>query len=60
MKYVDASAVLRLVFAEPGPTVTLGSGDRMVSSQLVDPSDSTSCNELRQFPGVHRDAEKKG
>jgi predicted nucleic acid-binding protein len=35
MKYVDASAVLRVVFAEPGPTVSLQPGDRVVSSQLV-------------------------
>jgi uncharacterized protein len=36
MKYVDASAVLRILFAEPGPAVPLGDGDRVVSSQLVD------------------------
>lgn len=36
MKYVDASAVLRVVFAEPGPAVPLTGGGRMVSSQLVE------------------------
>ena len=36
MKYVDASAVLRILFAESGPTVGLAPGDRVVSSQLVE------------------------
>ena len=36
VKYVDASAVLRILFAEPGITVPLGDGDRVVSSQLVE------------------------
>lgn len=36
MKYVDASAILRLLFSEPGPTVPLTDGDRVVSSQLVE------------------------
>ena len=36
MKYVDASAVLRVVFGEPGPVVPLVAGDRVVSSQLVE------------------------
>ncbi len=35
MKYADASAVLRVLFCEPGPTVPLAGGDRVVSSQLV-------------------------
>lgn len=35
MKYVDASAVLRVVFGEPGPTIPLVPGDRVVASQLV-------------------------
>jgi predicted nucleic acid-binding protein len=35
VKYVDASAVLRVLFAEAGPAVPLGGGDRVVSSQLV-------------------------
>ena len=36
MKYVDASAVLRILFQEPGPAVSLTPGDRVVSSQLVE------------------------
>ena len=35
MKYVDASAVLRVLFGEPGPTVSLVPEDRVVSSQLI-------------------------
>ena len=35
MKYVDASALLRVVFTEPGPVVPLSPSDRVVSSQLV-------------------------
>ena len=36
MKYVDASAVLRVVFLEPGPRVPLVHGDRVASSQIVE------------------------
>lgn len=36
MKYVDASALLRVLFQEPGPCVPLTSGDRIVSSHLVE------------------------
>lgn len=36
MKYVDASALLRVLFGEPGLAVPLGAGDRAVSSQLVE------------------------
>lgn len=36
MRYVDASAVLRLLFREPGPVVPLGAGRRLVSSRLVE------------------------
>jgi uncharacterized protein len=36
MKYLDASAVLRILFTEPGPTVPLSDGDRVVSSHLVE------------------------
>jgi predicted nucleic acid-binding protein len=35
VKYVDASAVLRVLFGEPGPAVLLGAGDRAGSSELV-------------------------
>ena len=36
MKYVDASALLRVLFAEPGPSVLLSAGARMVSSRIVE------------------------
>ena len=36
MKYVDASAVLRILFTEPGLAVPLDGRDRIVSSQLVE------------------------
>jgi predicted nucleic acid-binding protein len=36
VKYVDASAVLRLLFQEPGLAVPLKPGDRVVSSHLVE------------------------
>jgi predicted nucleic acid-binding protein len=36
MKYVDTSAVLRVLFSEPGATVPLGAGDRIVSSELLE------------------------
>jgi predicted nucleic acid-binding protein len=35
VKYVDASAVLRVLFSEPGPKVSLASDDRVASSHLV-------------------------
>jgi uncharacterized protein len=36
VKYVDASAVLRILFSESGSTVPLAGNDRVVSSQLVE------------------------
>lgn len=36
MRYVGASAVLRVVFLEPGPRVPLEADDRIVSSRLVE------------------------
>ena len=36
MKYVDASSVLRVLFAEPGPSVMLGAGDHVCSSTLLE------------------------
>jgi uncharacterized protein len=36
VKYVDASAVLRILFSESGSKVPLGGLDRVVSSQLVE------------------------
>ncbi len=35
MKYVDASAVLRVLFVEPGLRVPLAAGDWVVSSQVI-------------------------
>ena len=36
MKYVDASAILRILFPEPGPSVPLAASERVVSSQVVE------------------------
>jgi predicted nucleic acid-binding protein len=36
MKYVDASALLRALFLDEGPTVPLAAGERIVSSRLVE------------------------
>lgn len=36
MRYVDASAILRVLFSEAGPCVPLAAGERVVSSQLVE------------------------
>jgi predicted nucleic acid-binding protein len=36
VKYVDASAALRVLFTEPGPKLSLAPGDRAVSSQLLE------------------------
>jgi predicted nucleic acid-binding protein len=36
VKYVDASAVLRVLFAEPGPAVRLAAGDTAASSALIE------------------------
>jgi predicted nucleic acid-binding protein len=35
VKYVDASALLRILFQEEGPAVPLRAGDRVVSSRIV-------------------------
>lgn len=36
MKYVDASAVLRVLFVEPWPSVPLPAGAHVVSSRLIE------------------------
>jgi len=36
VKYIDASVVLRVLFGEAGPVVSLSEGDRVISSQLVE------------------------
>lgn len=46
MKYVDASAVLRVLFAEPGPAVLLAAGDHAASSELI---------EIESFRAVDRE-----
>ena len=48
MQYVDASAVLRVLFVEPGPSVSLTTGEQVVSSQLI---------EVEAFRSVPNDAE---
>lgn len=47
MKYVDASAVLRVVFQEPGETVPLGGGDVLVSSGLIEVEALRAVDRLR-------------
>ena len=47
MKYVDASAVLRLLFAETGASVPLTGGERIVSSRLVEVETSRAVDRLR-------------
>jgi len=36
MKYVDTSAVLRLLFGEAGPALPIAADDRVVSSELLE------------------------
>lgn len=36
MKYVDTSAVLRVLFSEPGQAVALVAGDRVIASHLLE------------------------
>ena len=36
MKYVDASALLRILFAESGPRVPLAGNERVVSSETIE------------------------
>jgi uncharacterized protein len=36
VKYADASAVLRVLFSEPGPRLPLAAGERVVSSQILE------------------------
>jgi uncharacterized protein len=47
MKYVDASAVLRLLFAEPGASVPFTDGDRVVSSRLLEVETFRAVDRLR-------------
>jgi predicted nucleic acid-binding protein len=36
VKYADTSVLLRLLFAEPGPTIPLAAGDRVAASELIE------------------------
>lgn len=36
MKYIDASALLRLLFGQPGPTLKLRAGDLVSSSRVIE------------------------
>ncbi len=49
MKYVDASAVLRILFSETGPVVPLSAGDRVVSSQLIEVETFRAIDRERAF-----------
>ena len=61
MKYVDASVVLRVLFSEPGPTVPLAAGDRVISSQLVavEAFRAVDRERLRGKLGDHQTAAKR-
>lgn len=52
MKYVDASAILRVLLAEPGPRVPLGAEDRVVSSQLVEIEAFRAVDRLRFLDAI--------
>jgi predicted nucleic acid-binding protein len=47
MKYVDASAVLRVLFGEPGQAVPLEAGDSVVSSHIVEVETFRAVDRLR-------------
>lgn len=47
MKYVDASAVLRVVFMEPGPSVPIGRKDWLISSAIVEVEALRAVDRLR-------------
>ena len=56
MKYVDASAVLRVLFAEPGPSVPLLATEHVVSSQLIEVEAFRAVDRERLLGGLN-DAE---
>ena len=56
MKYVDASALLRVLFAEPGPSVPLLAGEWVVSSRLVEVEAFRAVDRERLLGGLN-DAE---
>lgn len=47
MKYVDTSAVLRLLFGEEGPTVPLAHGDSVATSELLEVEAARAIERLR-------------
>ena len=52
MKYVDASALLRVLFSEPGLTIPLASGDRVLSSQLIEVESFRAVDRERLLGGL--------
>jgi predicted nucleic acid-binding protein len=47
VKYVDASALLRILLAEEGPSVPLTPGDRLASSELIEIETFRTIDRLR-------------
>jgi predicted nucleic acid-binding protein len=52
MKYVDTSAILRLLFGEAGPTVSLAAGDSAASSELLAVEASRAIERQRLLGGL--------
>ena len=52
VKYVDASALLRVLFSEPGLTIPLASGDRVLSSQLIEVESFRAVDRERLLGGL--------
>jgi uncharacterized protein len=59
VKYVDASAVLRILFSQSGSKVPLAANDRVVSSQLVE-IESFRAVDRERLLGNLNDAETAG
>lgn len=55
-KYADTSAVLRLLFGEPGPALSPARGDRVVSSELLEVEASRAI-ERQRLTGALTDEE---
>jgi uncharacterized protein len=47
VKYADASAVLRILFSEPGSSLPLVAGERLVSSNIVEVETYRAVDRLR-------------
>ena len=52
MKYVDASALLRVLFSEPGLAVPLAAGDGVLSSQLIEVESFRAVDRERLLGGL--------